>query len=407
MNQPNKIKLKEKQSIVFADKHRFKVVHAGTRFGKTYLIAASLMAGALNNPDWLVWHVLPTYRMGKQIAYPIYNKFLPSWFIAEKNKSDMSWHFRNGSVLAIRGAEDADTLLGVGLNRVGMDEMQRINPDAWNQVIRARLTNTMGDAVIGGTPRGKNHFHKMILKAKNLPDWKVFNFKTIEGENVSAEEIQNARQSLTERQYREQFLGSFEDVEGALWHQDVIDALRVEKITVPLRRIVIAVDPAVSNNEDSDETGIVVCGVGSDGHLYVLKDVSGRYTPQEWASRAIEEYYAWKADRMVGEVNNGGDLVESNVLTIDNSIAFKKVHATRGKEKRAEPISALYERGRAHHVGKFFNLEEQMCLFSPLDKNQESPDRMDALVWGATELIVPQESEVYVEYEEEYSIAAY
>ena len=405
-NQTSEITLKEKQSVVYSDPHRFKIVHAGTRFGKTWLISAWLISGVLNNSDWLVWHVLPTYKMGRQIAMPIYNKFLPAWFIKEKNKTDMSWTFMNGSTLAVRGAEDEESLKGVGLNRVAMDEMPRINPEAWNETIRARLTNTLGDAMLSGTPRGKNHFYKMIKKHRNMADWKVFNYKTIEGENVTAKEIENARQSLTERQYREQFLGSFEDVEGALWNQDMIDSLRVESAAVPFERIVIAIDPAVTANADSDETGIIVAAKGSDGHFYVLKDVSGIYTPNEWATRAIEMFYMFGADMIIGEGNNGGDLVDENIHVHNRNLPVKIVHASRGKITRAEPISALYERGRAHHVGKFFELEEQMCFYSPQDKNADSPDRMDALVWAGKELMLPDKQPVYVEYQEVESIGA-
>ena len=177
-----------------------------------------------------------------------------------------------------------------------------------------------------------------------------------------------------------------EDVQGALWSWPMIEALRSHDYP-SLWRIVVAVDPAVTSREDSDETGIVV--VGASGHrrnptLWVLADVSGRYTPDGWARVAVDAYTEWEADLIVGEANNGGDLVASVIRQVDPRPRVKLVHAARGKRARAEPISAIYEQGRAHHVGTFPRLEDQMTSWT--QDSAESPDRMDALVWGMTEL---------------------
>jgi len=153
-------------------------------------------------------------------------------------------------------------------------------------------------------------------------------------------------------------------------------------------RIVIGVDPAVTGSETSDETGIIVVGKDAAGHLYVLGDHSIRGTPLDWAKRVAWAVDKHGADRVVGEVNNGGDLVEVNLRTVSKSLPFKKVTASRGKYIRAEPIAALYEKGEVHHVGAFPELEDQMCEWLPGD---ESPDRMDALVWAITELAEPVE----------------
>ena len=153
-------------------------------------------------------------------------------------------------------------------------------------------------------------------------------------------------------------------------------------------RVVVGVDPAVSSNPNSDETGIVVCGLGYDGHGYVLDDRSLVGSPEEWGISSVEAYRSWEADRIVAEVNNGGDLVESNIRAIDRSVSYKAVHASRGKAVRAEPVSALYEQGKVHHVGAFPALEDQMTQYDPTASGQPSPDRMDALVWGLTELML-------------------
>lgn len=175
-----------------------------------------------------------------------------------------------------------------------------------------------------------------------------------------------------------------DDTPGALWTRDQIEASRVREVPA-LKRLVVAVDPAVTAGEDSDETGIVVAGLGTDGHGYVLDDKSCRLSPQGWAARAVIAYHASKADRLIAEVNNGGDLVETIVRSIDRAVSYRAVHAARGKLTRAEPIAALYEQGKVHHIGALPELEDQMCSYVP---GQPSPDRMDALVWALTDLML-------------------
>jgi phage terminase large subunit-like protein len=145
------------------------------------------------------------------------------------------------------------------------------------------------------------------------------------------------------------------------------------------------VDPAVSTGEDSDWTGSVVAGVGHNGHGYVLDDMSLQGSPHQWGTQAVAGYSKYQADRIVAEVNNGGDMVEYTVRTVDANASYKAVHASRGKLIRAEPIAALYEQGRVHHVGSFPELEDQLCQWEP---GMKSPDRLDALVWALSELML-------------------
>jgi phage terminase large subunit-like protein len=179
------------------------------------------------------------------------------------------------------------------------------------------------------------------------------------------------------------------DVPGALWNLDAIDRARRERAS-ELQRIVVAIDPAVSSHEGSDETGIIVAGKDALGHGYVLEDLSGRYQPADWAKTAISAYRAHRADRIVAEVNNGGEMVENTLRMIDPNIPYTAVHASRGKYLRAEPVAALYEQGKVHHVGNFALLEDQMTTFVPdIDRSKMgSPDRLDALVWALTDLVV-------------------
>ena len=150
-------------------------------------------------------------------------------------------------------------------------------------------------------------------------------------------------------------------------------------------RVVVGVDPAVTAGEESDHTGIVAAGMGVDGDFYVLADRSVRTDPLGWCREVVKLYREFDADRVVGEVNNGGDLIEGLLRQVDPDIAFRAVRATRGKIIRAEPAAALYEKGRVHHVGRFPELEEEMTGFAPLMATK-SPDRMDALVWALAEL---------------------
>jgi len=186
-----------------------------------------------------------------------------------------------------------------------------------------------------------------------------------------------------------------EEAEGALWTVDTIEDCKVTRSEAPnLNRIVVAIDPAVTANKESDLTGIVVSGVDVNGHGYVLGDYTLKGSPQQWASKAIELYHKFDADRIIAEVNQGGDMVKTTIHGIDDTIPYKAVRASRGKYARAEPISAMYERGLIHHVKDTLDseatlgeLETQMTTWEPLG-SIGSPDRLDALVWSMTELML-------------------
>ena len=176
-----------------------------------------------------------------------------------------------------------------------------------------------------------------------------------------------------------------EDTDGALWNRAQIDKVRVASVP-ELRRVIVAIDPAMSSHAGSDETGIIAAARGSDGLLYVLSDWSGRYAPDAWAERAIMLYNDMRAQMIVAEVNAGGDLVEKILRQKAPKVLFKPVRALRNKVERALPVAALYEQGRVRHVGALSLLEDQMCRFTADGKMEKSPDRVDALVWALTEL---------------------
>jgi predicted phage terminase large subunit-like protein len=178
-----------------------------------------------------------------------------------------------------------------------------------------------------------------------------------------------------------------EDVQDALWTRDLIETCRRDRLSLPpMKRIVVAIDPAVSMGEDSDETGIVVAERGVDDKGYVLEDASGKLAPIEWARKAVQLYRAYAADRVIAEANQGGALVEATIRTVEPNISFKSVHASRGKITRAEPIAALSEQRRILFAGTYPELEDQLCTFA--GGSSGSPDRLDAMVWAMTELMV-------------------
>ena len=197
--------------------------------------------------------------------------------------------------------------------------------------------------------------------------------------------IENTLAALPSRQ-RARFLEGvwLDENTDALWQPEMFHRSRVTAAP-ELSRIVIGVDPAVTSHAGSDLTGIVAAGIGGDGKYYVLADRSMRGTPEQWV-RAVDDLYCeLAADRVVGEVNNGGELISALLTGLNSAMSFKAVRASRGKIIRAEPVAALYERDLVHHVGRFPDLEEEMCSFSPANA-VKSPDRMDALVWALTEL---------------------
>ena len=170
-----------------------------------------------------------------------------------------------------------------------------------------------------------------------------------------------------------------EDTPGALWSRLLLERTRVRQVP-PLRRIAIGLDPG-------NEAGIIVAGLGDDGHGYVLEDLSITGSPATWAGQAIAGYYKYKANLIVAEANHGGDMVITTIATQDDTVATTKVWASQGKYARAEPVSALYEQGRVHHVGMFAELEDQLCNWVP-GEGLPSPNELDACVWALTELML-------------------
>lgn len=302
------------------------------------------------------------------------------------NRSNYTYTFPNGSRIKGFSAEEPDRLRGPQHHGGWLDELAAWpKPETYDQYKFGLRLGAHPKTVITTTPR-PTKIIKELLKDETT-------FVTRGSTFDNKDNLAPAALAEFERKYANTRLGQQElygavldDNPGALWRRTGIDASRITSDNLPtLTRVVVGVDPAVTATEDSDSTGIIVAGMSNNGEYYVLDDATLKASPLEWATRAVTMYEKWKADRIVAEVNNGGDLVIHLLQQVKPTVSTKKVTATRGKQLRAEPIAALYEQGRVHHVGYFALLEDEMCEYEP-GVTEKSPDRMDALVWALTEL---------------------
>lgn len=308
----------------------------------------------------------------------------------EPSKRRVTWP--NGAYATLFNAVEPDQLRGPQHDAAWLDEAAkwRYVQDTWDQLQFGLRLGSHPRQIITTTPRPIPLIRKLI----NDPNTVVTRGRTFDNASNLAETFLRQIEDRYggTRIGRQELEGEIlDDIPGALWNREIIDTARIPESPEDLTRVIVAVDPAASSGEESDETGIVGVGVSpnEDGatHGYVLADRSLRGTPEEWARAAVRLYRELSADRIVAEKNNGGEMVEAVIKAVDRSVPVTLVSATRGKVVRAEPISALYEQGRIHHVGRFDKLEDQMCMFSQdMLRTEGSPDRVDALVWGFTEV---------------------
>lgn len=315
----------------------------------------------------------------------------PSWCRPDYEPSRRKLTWRNGAEAYTFSSEEADRLRGPQFDAAWCDEIGAWNdPQAtWDMLQFGLRLGTRPRWLATTTPR-PIPLIKALLARHDVQVSRATTFDNAANLAPSFLEGVKARYAGT-RLGRQELDGELlEDTPGALWQRSWIERDRRDRAP-HLVRIVVAIDPAAKSTDGSDETGIVVAGVAESGYVFVLEDISGRLGPDEWARKAVAAYHRWCADRIVAEVNNGGDMVGNTINSVEKNIPYRAVHATRGKAVRAEPVSALYEQGRVHHVGAFPALEDQLCAFaSDFDRGRAgySPDRLDALVWAVTDLAV-------------------
>lgn len=308
----------------------------------------------------------------------------------QPSKARLVWP--NGVVSLLFSAEEPERLRGKQHYKLWCDELAAWRyPESWDQASFGLRLGNNPQVVVTTTPKPV----KIIKSLIDDPTTVVTRGSTYDNkQNLAGAFLTKVVTKYEGTRLGRQELNAelLEDNPNALWQSANIEKHRItpEQLPASLQRVIVGVDPAVTANKNSDNTGIVACArdTQSPPHFYVLCDRSLSATPDKWAKAVVSTFDDMQADKIVGEVNNGGDLVESNITTQRAGIPFKAVHATRGKVIRAEPIAALYEQGRVHHVGYWPDLESEMCNFDPQipAEQQASPDRMDAMVWAITEL---------------------
>ena len=387
------------------------MLFGGSRSGKTFVSCCVLAVRAMKSPGSRHAVIRRHFNgvktsIGMDTMPKVFRCRFPEIRIAF-NKTENFFSLPNGSEIWLIGLDDAqraDKILGKEFSTLYFNECSELDYSSVQTAMTRLAQKSPGlenKALFDCNPPGKGHWtYRVFIEKCDPVDRKklVFpeNYCAMQinpadnQENLPADYISQTLAGLPERQKLRFLEGRFADeVPGALWKQDLLDQHRV--LAPPeLVRIVIGVDPAVSSRENSDLTGIAAVALGADGRYYVLEDCSCRGSPLEWAKRVIALYHKLDADRVVGEVNNGGELIEALLNQFDPTVSFKPVYASRGKAARAEPVAALYEKGMVSHVGIFRDLEDEMTSFDPLMQTK-SPDRMDALVWAVAELTQPQE----------------
>ena len=308
--------------------------------------------------------------------------------------SEKALYWPNGGMAFYYSAEDAEQLRGPEHHAAWVDELAKFrNPvDPWDNLTMGLRLGTFPRIAVTTTPRP----HPMLKEICSQPDTELTRGSTYDNKaNLPSRFLAKLEELYEGTRVGRQELHAelFTDVEGALFSTRMFDDNRLRMVPpdVQIIRICVAIDPPATSTEKANLCGISVVGLGDDRHAYVLEDASvSMATPETWGRAAAQAYYRWQADIVVGEQNNGGEMVEHVIRSIDETISYRGVHATRGKVTRAEPVSAIYQQGRAHHVGSstLKSLEDQLLMMAPgvVFDHQNSPDRADALVWAFTEL---------------------
>lgn len=385
------------------------LLEAGRGAGKTEACARYFTKFMRRNPDYRGRIIAPTFGDAVEACVRGPSGLLSvdpevTWIPGADGGSKVVWP--GGAEAVVLGTpfeKDVERLRALGNRHIDWWEEMAANVQlekAWDQ---AAMGLRMGDYphAIGSTTPRSTKAYKAIRSMVETVLRKATMFDNPHNPAAFIKVMKKKYEGT--RLGRQELYGELlEDVVGALWTRLMIDHERVtdESLVPDMAIIVVSVDPAATSKPDSDDTGIVVCGLGVDGYGYVLEDATCHLPPNKWGHRAVDRYNKWEADYIVGETNNGGEMVEHVIATVDETVPYKGVHASRGKATRAQPIASMYgnyddednsviKEGIIRHVGGFAELEDQLVTWVPGD--EDSPDRLDALVWGMTELFLTEE----------------
>lgn len=370
-------------------------IRAGRGFGKTRTGSEWVIDRAKNGPYHPIALVGQTKADVRDTMVELGESSIlrcsPPWFYPKYEPSKRRLVWPNGMIAMIYSGDEPDQLRGPQHGSAWVDELAKFRypKETWDNLELGLRLGDNPQVAVTTTPR-PIPIIQALLKDPATVDVTGSSYDNFANLSPRFIERITARYEGT-RLGRQELHGQIlEDNPLALWKRQTIEDSRVHEFP-ELKRIVVGIDPQAKKdvrNRDEDEvseTGIVIAGISDNGHGYILDDVTLNGTPDEWGRAAVAAYNKHRADRIIAEVNNGGDMVEFTVKTVAPNVAFKQVRASKGKHTRAEPVAALYEQGKVHHVGMFAEMEDQMCQWVPGDA---SPDRLDALVWALTELML-------------------
>lgn len=375
---------------------KFVIVPAGRRFGKTKGAANGCVEWILEGKK-ILWGDTISGNIDRYVDRyfkPVLT--FPHTYSSQKKVLTCEL---SGGYIDFRSADRPENWEGFGYDYIILNEAGIIlkNDYLFTNAVLPMLMDSPGSKLIAiGTPKGKetktgkeHRYYSLYRRGvSGDPLYQVFKYSSYDNPFLSQDdikELENEIRLMNPAMVQQEIYADFVDgAAGELWDEVIIERHRV-RTNPDLMRVTVNIDPAISSTADSDETGITVTGKSGIGNGYVLADESGKYTPEQWAAISVKLAKEWGADCIVAEKNQGGDMVEAVIRATGSKIRVKLVTATKGKFVRAEPIYALYEQGKIFHVGHHPKLEAQMCSFTSELKN--SPDRVDSLVWGLTELM--------------------
>lgn len=375
------------------------LIMAGRGFGKTRSGAEDVAAYGRTHPNSRIALVAATFTDGRDTMVEGESGLLACLRADELRggSQEKAWNrslgelwLKNGTKYKLYSAEKPDQLRGPQHHRAWCDEVAAWTyPDAFDMLKLGLRLGKHPQCVVTTTPKPKAIIRDLAKRAATGDGVILTHGTTYENLENLAEpfrrEVLSQYEGTTLGQ-QELYARILDEYPGAYWKRSDIDRWRITWDALPeMQRIVVGVDPAATSKKDSDETGICAAGLGIDNRFYVLHCQGYRLTPKAWAQRVVQVYEHFRADRIVAEINQGGEMVESTIREVNENVAVKTIHASRGKALRAEPVSALYEQGRVSHVGVLADLEDQQCAFPIADDQHD--DLVDACVYAITELM--------------------